>query len=31
MLALEPDRRNQVLPRLLYIAGVRVSEIAELK
>jgi integrase/recombinase XerD len=31
MLALEPDRRNQVLLRLLYIAGLRVSEIAELK
>jgi integrase/recombinase XerD len=31
MLALEPGRRNQVLLRLLYIAGLRVSEIAELK
>jgi integrase/recombinase XerD len=30
MLALEPDRRNQLLLRLLYIAGVRVSEIASL-
>jgi integrase/recombinase XerD len=30
MLALEPDRRNQLLLRLLYIAGVRVSEIAAL-
>jgi integrase/recombinase XerD len=31
MLALEPGRRNQVLLRLLYIAGLRVSEIADLK
>ena len=31
MLALEPDRRNQVLLRLLYIAGLRVQEIADLK
>src|SRR5260370_11521891 len=31
MLALEPGKRNQVLLRLLYIAGLRVSEIAELK
>jgi integrase/recombinase XerD len=31
MLALEPNRRNQVLLRLLYIAGLRVSEIADLK
>jgi integrase/recombinase XerD len=31
LLALEPSRRNQVLLRLLYIAGLRVSEIAELK
>jgi integrase/recombinase XerD len=31
LLALEPDRRNQVLLRLLYVAGLRVSEIAELK
>jgi integrase/recombinase XerD len=30
ILALEPDRRNQVLLRLLYIAGLRVSEIAAL-
>jgi integrase/recombinase XerD len=30
ILALEPDRRNQLLLRLLYIAGVRVSEIAAL-
>jgi integrase/recombinase XerD len=30
ILALEPDRRNQVLLRLLYIAGLRVSEIADL-
>jgi integrase/recombinase XerD len=30
LLALEPDRRNQLLLRLLYIAGVRVSEIAAL-
>ena len=30
MLALEPDRRNQVLLRLTYIAGLRVSEIAAL-
>lgn len=30
MLALEPNRRNQVLLRLLYIAGLRVSEIAAL-
>ena len=30
MLALEPSRRNQVLLRLLYIAGLRVSEIAAL-
>jgi integrase/recombinase XerD len=30
MLVLEPDRRNQVLLRLLYIAGLRVSEIAAL-
>lgn len=30
MLALEPGRRNQVLLRLLYIAGLRVSEIAAL-
>jgi len=31
LLAVEPSRRNQVLLRLLYIAGLRVSEIAELK
>jgi len=31
MLALEPGRRNQVLLRLLYIAGLRVSEIVDLK
>lgn len=31
LLALEPDRRNQVLLRLLYIAGLRVSEISDLK
>jgi integrase/recombinase XerD len=31
MLAPEPRRRNQVLLRLLYVAGLRVSEIAELK
>src|SRR5947209_8557642 len=30
ILALEPDRRNKVLLRLLYIAGLRVSEIAAL-
>ena len=30
ILALEPNRRNQVLLRLLYIAGLRVSEIAAL-
>ena len=30
ILALEPDRRNQILLRLLYIAGLRVSEIAAL-
>ena len=30
MLALEPNRRNQVLLRLTYIAGLRVSEIAAL-
>ena len=30
MLALEPNRRNQVLLRLLHIAGLRVSEIAAL-
>ncbi len=30
-LLLEPDRRNKVLLRLLYIAGLRVSEIADLK
>ena len=30
ILALEPKRRNQVLLRLLYIAGLRVSEIAAL-
>ena len=30
MLALEPNRRNQLLLRLLYIAGVRVSELAAL-
>jgi integrase/recombinase XerD len=30
LLALESDRRNQLLLRLLYIAGVRVSEIAAL-
>jgi integrase/recombinase XerD len=30
LLALEPNRRNQLLLRLLYIAGVRVSEIAAL-
>ena len=30
ILALEPNRRNQVLLRLLYIAGLRVSEIADL-
>jgi site-specific recombinase XerD len=30
LLALEPDRRNQLLLRLLYIAGVRVSDIAAL-
>ena len=30
MLALEPNRRHQVLLRLLYIAGLRVSEIAVL-
>jgi integrase/recombinase XerD len=31
MLALEPGKRNQVLLRLLYIAGLRVSEIVDLK
>jgi integrase/recombinase XerD len=31
MLALEPGRRNQVLLQLPYIAGLRVSEIADLK
>ena len=31
LLALEPERRNQVLLRLLYVAGLRVSEIAALK
>lgn len=31
LLALEPNHRNQVLLRLLYVAGLRVSEIAELK
>lgn len=31
MLALESNRRNQVLLRVLYIAGLRVSEIAALK
>src|SRR6266849_2642909 len=31
MLALEPGKRNQVQLRLLYIAGLRVSEIAKLK
>src|SRR5436309_1917702 len=30
ILALEPNRRNQVLLRLLYIAGLRVSEITAL-
>ena len=30
MLVLEPERRNQVLPRLAYIAGLRVSDIAAL-
>ena len=30
LLALEPNRRNQLLLRLLYIAGVRVSELAAL-
>jgi integrase/recombinase XerD len=31
LVALEPGRRNQVMLRLLYIAGLRVSEIADLK
>ena len=31
LLALEPNRRNRVLLRLLYIAGLRVSEVAALK
>jgi len=31
LLAFEPNHRNQVLLRLLYVAGLRVSELAELK
>ncbi|MBV9543865.1 MAG: tyrosine-type recombinase/integrase [Chloroflexi bacterium] len=31
LLALEPNHRNQVLLRLLYVAGLRVSELAALK
>jgi integrase len=31
LLALEPDHRNRVLLRLLYVAGMRVSELAALK
>jgi integrase/recombinase XerD len=31
LLALEPNRRNRTMLRLLYLAGLRVSEVAELK